>query len=97
MSTDKNRSKKGVRILLRYFYKDRKCRACALHFNAEMNTVGGVHLLFQRLLPSLPSRYSSVCKSSTVYRYEYLRGNLEGKCIKMGFITTIKFFYLTPN
>lgn len=97
MSLDKNHSKEGARVLLEYFYKGRKWSACCLAFQCEVSIVGGDHLLCPGTPGVLMSGLSSLYKSSAVYRYEYLGRNLEGKCVEMGFITTIQFLYLTPN
>lgn len=69
----------------------------ALHFHVKVSTVESAHLLCPETPGVLTSRLSSLYKSSTVCRDEYLGRNLEGKCVNMGLITTVKCLYLTPQ
>lgn len=75
-----------------HLYKHRKCNGIALLFDVEINTVDPVHLLFLGTPGVCISKHSSLRKFDTVYRYEYLGGNLKGKCIKIRCITTINFY-----
>lgn len=74
------------------FMKTENAGLTLLHVNVDMNTVGVVYLFSPGTLSVSRLRHSSLCQFSIVFRKEYLGGNMEGRYIKMGFISTINSF-----